>query len=164
MQRLICLRCLALNRFHLPCGRRSIENEPMSQAGLSLSRNTGIRRPMARQDKRALVISALVFFAAVGVIAWFGITGFQPITDDDGQPVPQLIYAGGAPTQASLEEVVTPQAEEPMTEDEYVIGQFGDPVDELYADERGDDWGETALDRASRLLSGTDEGGRGRSR
>lgn len=136
----------------------------MSQSGLSLSRNTGIRRPMARQDKRALVISALVFFMALGVVAWFGITGFQPITDEDGQPVPQLIYAGGAPIQASAEEVAPPQANEAIAEDDYVVGEYGDPADELYADERSSEWGDAALDRASRILSGTDAGGRGRSR
>ncbi len=94
-----------------------------------------------------MVISMTSFFAAIGVVGWFGLTGLTL----GGGPEPEsqvakVIFAGGAPQQPSVEEL-RERAEEAQVNEEsdYVIGDYGDPVEELYADADDGGWGEAAL-------------------
>ena len=119
----------------------------MSHAAPRLLRPTALR-PHAgtSQDKRAIVISMASFFAAIGVVGWFGLSGLSLGNGPESEPgVPRVIFAGGAPQQPTVEEV---RSAAPATDEEsdYVIGDFGDPVDELYAEADDGGWGEAALE------------------
>lgn len=123
-----------------------------------------IRRPIARHSRRAISISALVFFAAVAVVGVWGLAGFQASEEVPGEAEPYLIFAGGAPTQPAVENAIPIEAEDALDEDEYVVGQYGDPVSDLYSDDDGGDWGQAALARAEEILAPSDATGRGRRR
>lgn len=112
-----------------------------------------------------MTISALVFFAAIGVVGWWGLSGIQTGEGNEEPAAPMVIFAGGAPTQASVEEMAAVEAvEEVLPEDDYVIGDYGDPASELYADDDDGGWGEAAMDSASDFFASSSEGDRGRER
>lgn len=136
----------------------------MSQAAMTMSGTTSVRRPTARQNKKAMAISALVFFAAIAVVGGWGLSGIQTAEGDAEEAVPTLIFAGGAPTQASIEESVTAPVAEELSDDEYVIGDYGDPASELYADDDDGGWGDAALQSASDYFGASSDSGRGRRR
>lgn len=95
-----------------------------------------------------MLVSMAAFFAAIGVVGWFGLSGLS-MGEERGIDEPVVIFAGGAPPQAAAEVESVSEAEWPATEDEYIIGNFGDPVDELYADDDDGGWGEAALQRSA---------------
>jgi hypothetical protein len=130
------------------------------------SEKSVIRRPVVRQSRIANGISALVFFAAVTVVGAWGLSGFQAREERPAKAEPYLIYAGGAPTQPALENASGGKADDARDEDEYVVGQYGDPVSDLYADDDDDDgdWGQHALARAEEVLAPSEASGRGRRR
>lgn len=134
----------------------------MSHKAITFSAETSVRRPTARQGKRTVIISALVFFAAIAVVAWFGISGFQESDESPQVAAPQVIYAGGSPTQAAQESTAPEGQDVAASEDEYIVGEYGEPVTELYADEGvgGGGWGESAIE----LLDTSTEGDSGRQR
>jgi len=143
----------------------------MSQAAPNATRKISLRRPTSRQGKRAIGISMLAFFAAIAVVGWFGLSGLQ-VEDDEPKRTRQLIFAGGAPRLAVVEESPAAEDEAAAGEeegegDDYVVGSFGEPMDEFYADEAGaaggGGWGDAAMDRMSDFISsssGSDERGR----
>lgn len=104
------------------------------------------RRVRTRQEKTALFVGMAAFFSAIAVVGWFGLSGLS-LNEDAGQAtVPVVIFAGGAPEQVAAEVEPVTETQWPTDEDEYFIGSFGDPVDDLYADEDDDGgWGNAAL-------------------
>ncbi len=106
-----------------------------------------------RRDKLTLVTSVIAFFAAIGVVGWFGLTGIE-MGEDDEDSGAMIVFAGGSPAQVADEGDSEPLAETGAADDGYVVGSFGDPVTELYADEDDGGWGELALDRASERGAG----------
>lgn len=141
----------------------------MSPAAFNPVSRTSVRRHTAREGKRTIGISVLAFFAAIAVVGWFGLSGIE-VEDDEPNRTRQLIFAGGAPRLAVVEE--SPSATEDAEEDgeleeDYVIGSFGEPVDEFYADDDvdGGGWGDAAMDRMSDFISSSSgsDSGRGRN-
>lgn len=128
----------------------------MSPAAFNPVSRTSVRRHTAREGKRTIGISVLAFFAAIAVVGWFGLSGIQggEVESTGGR---QVIFAGGSPRLAVVEEVSETEDIAP-TDEEYEIGSFGEPIDEFYADDDEGGWGESARD----LLDASREGGRGR--
>ncbi len=120
-----------------------------------------VRRPFVRQSRRAVGFSAAAFFASVAVVGGWGISGLET-GEDESAPTAQVIIAGGAPQQQTTDDAVANQ--ERLTEEEYVIGEYGDPVSELYADDDDGGWGNNALERAKEIFASSDSSGRGRRR
>lgn len=115
---------------------------------LTIDQLTGARRVRTRQEKVGLAISMVAFFGAIGVVGWFGISGYQA---DDGSAAssgPRVLFAGGetssAPVAASSDTDTATVAD-----DQYVVGNFGDPVTELYAEDDDGGWGASALATSS---------------
>ena len=139
----------------------------MSPAAPNTTRKLSLRRPTSRQGKRAIGISMLAFFAAIAVVGWFGLSGID-VEDEEPTRTRQLIFAGGSPRLAVVEETRSggdatganeEEEEEEEEEEDYVIGSFGEPVDEFYADEDldsgGGGWGDAAINRMSDFGSGS---------
>jgi hypothetical protein len=127
----------------------------MSHAVSNRIRKPSVRRATSRQGKRAVGVSVLAFFAAIAVVGWFGLSGLET---SDGEPTRtrQLIFAGGAPRLAVVEERTATEDETAASdeaEEDYVIGSFGEPMDDYYADDDGGGWGDAAMDRMSGFLS-----------
>lgn len=120
-----------------------------------------VRRPFARQSRRAIGFSAAAFFASVAVVGGWGISGLETV-EEESAPTAQVIFAGGAPQRQTTDDRVANQ--ELLAEDDYVIGEYGDPASELYAHDDDGGWGDNALDRASGIFASSDSGGRGRRR
>lgn len=124
----------------------------MRQGAASLSHS--ILRPnvRSRPEKSAILFSAIAFFGAISVVGWFGLSGIETGEEElSGEPV--IIFAGGAEPQPAVPAETSATA--PAAEEEpYFVGNFGDPVDELYASDRladearGGGWGPAALDNA----------------
>ncbi|MGB3795287.1 MAG: hypothetical protein WA957_03180 [Alteraurantiacibacter sp.] len=90
----------------------------------------------------------IAFFSAIGVVGWFGISGFNTGTDNTrGEPM--IVFAGGSPINVPDDGAGDPATEPAVSEDAYIVGDFGDPVAELYADDDDGGWGESALNSAS---------------
>lgn len=106
---------------------------------------SSILRPHADVSRKATGISALVFFASVIVVGAWGLSGYQD--GEEELPQAQLVYAGGAPQQTSGG-TAEGQVKAGIFEEEYVVGEFGEPVDQLYSDDEEGGWGESALDIA----------------
>lgn len=114
---------------------------------LTIDQLTGRRRVRTRQEKVGLAISMLAFFGAIGVIGWFGLSGYQ--TDDgSGNSGPRVLFEGGE-YQAQAASASERRGEAGIAEDDYVVGNFGDPVDELYAEDDDGGWGAAALERSA---------------
>lgn len=123
---------------------------------LTIDQLTGQRRMRTRAEKIALAVSMLAFFGAIGVVGWFGLTGYQA-NDGAGVSGPRVLFEGGVSRTAGVPAPGRRTAAN-LTEDEYVVGNFGDPVDELYADDDDGGWGTSALQQSSGA-SGDVEGG-----
>lgn len=114
---------------------------------LTIDQLTGQRRLRTRQEKVGLAISMVAFFGAIGVIGWFALSGYQ---EDDGSDVsgPRVLFEGGE-YRSSAASGAEGGEDAAVTEDDYVVGSFGDPVDDLYADDSDGGWGAAALERSS---------------
>ena len=89
----------------------------------------------------------IAFFSAIAVVGWFGLSGLSVNQIEDRTAEPVVIFAGGAPEQAAARIEPVTEAQWPADEDEYFIGSFGEPVDDLYAAEDDDGgWGSAALE------------------
>lgn len=121
-----------------------------------------VRRPFARQSRRAIGISAAAFFASVAVVGGWGISGLGTV-EEEPAATGQIIFAGGAPQRQTVEDATGANREQ-LAEDDYVIGEYGDPASELYADDDDGGWGDGALEKAQGILASPDGGGRGRQR
>lgn len=113
---------------------------------LTIDQLTGARRVRTRQEKVGLAISMVAFFGAIGVVGWFALSGYQV---EDGSDVsgPRVLFEGGEyRSQASAGSNASASV---VAEDDYVVGDFGDPVTELYADDSDGGWGSAALERSS---------------
>lgn len=114
---------------------------------LTIDQLTGQRRVRTRQEKVGLAISLLAFFGAIAVVGWFAISGYQ--SEDGAEPSgPRVLFEGGE-YRNDVAAGSTDEGAEPVGEDDHVVGNFGDPVDELYADDSAGDWGTSALERSA---------------
>ena len=118
-----------------------------------------VRRPFAPQSRRAIGFSAAAFFASVAVVGGWGISGLETV-EDESTPSAQVIFAGGAPQRQATDDGAADQ--ELLAEEDYVIGEYGDPASELYADDDDGGWGDKALETATGIFASSDSGGRGR--
>ncbi len=111
---------------------------------LTIDQLTGPRRVRTRPEKIGLAISVIAFFGAIGVVGWFGLSGYQA---EDGPDTsgPRVLFEGGE----YRAETPTGSDSAAVAEDDYVVGNFGDPVEELYADDSDGGWGATALERSA---------------
>lgn len=116
---------------------------------MPLTRKPSIRRPHARADRKTIGVSVFAFFSAICVIGWYGLSGIGNKEDGGSADFSrQIIFAGGAPKLVTVEEGASAvdMGEEDGAEDDYVIGQFGQPASDFYADDEDDGgWGEAAL-------------------
>lgn len=114
-----------------------------------------------REHRAGLAINLVAFFAAIGVLGWFGLSGLD-MSPDEGPTTQQEMDALFARMQAEAEEESRTGSSAPRdaphvaaayewpAEDEQEFdgpGSFGDPMTELFDDhdggERGgSDWGE----------------------
>ncbi|WAT18973.1 hypothetical protein OZN62_05235 [Aurantiacibacter sp. MUD11] len=117
----------------------------------------------SRNEKLGIAISVTAFFGAIAVIGWFGLSGYDD-SDDRGSAI-SIVFSGGSPVDTSTSTTGDAGSTETLGEDEYVVGDFGDPVTELYEEEAGG-WGagttsggDLAEDseprRAGRIVRGT---------
>ena len=99
-------------------------------------------RRATREEKIGVAISMIAMFGAVLVLLFYGLNGVgqSPAEGDDSV----YIFTGGAPdrTQETVE-AATPA----VVDDDYVVGDFGDPVTDLYAEDDDGGWGAAALGR-----------------
>ncbi|MWV27508.1 hypothetical protein [Aurantiacibacter rhizosphaerae] len=107
------------------------------------------RRPVyseadAPPQKVNFLVGVVAFVGAIGVVGIFGLASIGGGMDG-GDTGPHVIYEGGAPQRVEQprENIVA------MVDDDYVVGNFGDPVSDLYADDDDGGWGTPALERAS---------------
>ncbi len=113
-----------------------------------LSRTSLLRRPDFRPEKAAIITSATAFFGAIGVIGWFGISGLQLENREDDSTA-RVIFAGGAPQQPVAVVRIDSASNGVIPDSEYVVGEFGDPVDDLFMTDGDGGWGVQALAVAS---------------
>ncbi len=95
-----------------------------------------------------MTTSVIVFFAAIGVVVWFGLTALGT-GGDSSDGAARVLVEGGAPQQPAVVAPADPLAANLTVDDGYVVGNFGDPVTDLYADDDDGGWSESALDNAS---------------
>lgn len=131
--------------------RKADGSDMSNRDHLTIDQLTGSqRRVRTRTEKLGLAISLLAFFGAIAVIGWFGLSGYQ--ADDgstDGQA--RIIFAGG---DTRLIEAAPDSGVAAVASDGDSDG-FGDPDEDLYADDGGaGDWGAPALDRADSASTG----------
>lgn len=129
----------------------------MSNRDLTLDQLAAPRRVRTRAEKLGLAISMLAFFGAIGVVGWFGLSGYQ-VDDGADSSAPRVIFAGGEVAPPVVDGNRRTAAE--GTEDQYVVGDFGDPVAELYAEDENGGWGASALERSSASAGESDSGTR----
>lgn len=128
------------------------------QAATTSTRKLSIRRPSSRQGRRAQGVRMLAFFASILVVGWFGLSGIDIDTDtDESGPTRQLIFAGGSPRLAVVENPPAAGQDgataQPGEEGD-IIGRFGEPTDEFYAnDDQQGGWGDAAIERRSNILA-----------
>ena len=119
----------------------------MAQANSKLARHTDTPGVRSRPQKFTLAVSVITFFAAIGVVGWFGLSGLE-LAEEEEQSGASIILEGGSPGQGVEGGDSQPAAESDMADDEYIVGSFGDPVTELYADDDDGGWSDSALDNA----------------
>ena len=106
-----------------------------------------------REHRAGLAINVVAFFAAVGVVGWYGVSGLD-LSADEGPTANQQIDAMFAEMQAQAEAAAaayndaTMAATQMWAEDEPEFdgrGSFGDPMTDLFQD-RSDTggWGDAA--------------------
>ncbi len=119
----------------------------MSKANSKIARHPDTPDVRSRPQKFTMAVSVIAFFAAIGVVGWFGLSGLE-VADDEDQGGARIIFAGGSPGQVVEGGEDQSAAASEVADDEYVVGNFGDPVAELYADDDDGGWSDSALDNA----------------
>ena len=119
----------------------------MSKSTSKIARHPVEPGVRTRREKLTLAVSATAFFAAIGVVGWFGLSGFDT-SEEQSDGGARIIYAGGAPDLVvDAGEAAVAEGKDAPDEGDFV-GEFGDPVSELYARDDDGGWGETALETA----------------
>ncbi|MEL1249605.1 hypothetical protein [Aurantiacibacter gilvus] len=114
---------------------------------LTIDQLTGSRGMRTRREKLGLAISVMAFFGAIGIVGWFVLGGnyAEGGLDTSG---PSVLFEGGEyRTNASADSDSDSAGIADV--DDYVVGSYGDPVDELYADDSDGGWGAMALERSA---------------
>ena len=132
---------------HGSLDRKKAAKEPMSQANSKLARHTDTPGVRSRPRKFTMAVSVIAFFGAIGVVGWFGLSGLE-VAEEEKQGGARIIFAGGSPAQVVEGSESQSAAASDVADDEYVVGSFGDPVAELYADDDDGGWSDSALDNA----------------
>ena len=87
-------------------------------------------------------MSALVLFASIAVVGGWGIDGFRA-GDNADETGAQIIFEGGAPLRDAGQGQVDDDGTVAFAEDDYVVGEYGDPVSELYASDDDGGWSDS---------------------
>ncbi|WP_162925097.1 hypothetical protein [Aurantiacibacter odishensis] len=93
-------------------------------------------------------MSALVLFASIAVVGGWGIDGFRA-GDEADEAGAQIIFEGGAPLRDAGQGQVNDDGPAAFAEDDYVVGTYGDPVNELYASDDNGGWGDSFREPSS---------------
>lgn len=92
-------------------------------------------------------MSALVLFASIAVVGGWGLAGFQ-VADDSAEATAHVIFEGGAPSREPVASVA--HTADPVAEDDYIVGDYGDPVGDLYAREDNGGWSDSVREPEAR--------------
>ena len=125
----------------------------MPQPAIPIPDRPDIRRPTTRRDRKAIGMSALVLFASITVVGGWGLDGFQA-SSDTGDATAQVLFEGGSPQREAARGQGMGDAAYASAEDDYVVGEYGDPVSELYASDDNGGWSDSVREpRAERKPS-----------
>ncbi|MFB0613669.1 hypothetical protein [Aurantiacibacter poecillastricola] len=112
-------------------------------------------RKRRREERVNFVVSVTAFFGAICVIGWFGLSAIGG-SDEDAEGA-RIVIAGGAPQVVSAADAGRLTSHVPaarVAEENYVVGDFGDPASDFYRDDDNAGWGQSSL-QASRSQAGS---------
>ena len=110
-------------------------------------------RPRTRREKVGIALSLIGFFGAIIALVIYAISGYHastPVEEDR----PFVIFAGGEPADVADTDPVSDDDTAAYEDDEE--GSFGQPADELYADDDAGGWSTSAIESSSGQGSSSD--------